>query len=86
MARLYKEEVLWTKELGEKIGYGNLMEIASALWVLEFQKRELPVDGVLVPTGVSFINDESYKISVLKQRENYIRDCKEVLNDNDHTS
>ena len=29
---IYKKEVLLVKELGEQIGYGNLMDIASILW------------------------------------------------------
>jgi hypothetical protein len=27
-----RDEIIAVKELGEKIGYGNMMDIASALW------------------------------------------------------
>lgn len=33
MSRL--SEILAVKELGEKIGYGNMMDIASALWSMD---------------------------------------------------
>lgn len=36
-----KQEINAVKELGEAIGYGNLMDIASALWALK-----LSDDGV----------------------------------------
>lgn len=37
---LRKQEIVAVKELGETIGYGNLMDIASALWSMK-----LSVDG-----------------------------------------
>ena len=36
-----KQEIIAVKELGEVIGYGNLMDIASALWAMK-----LSGDGV----------------------------------------
>lgn len=30
-----KQEIIAVKELGEVIGYGNLMDIASALWAMK---------------------------------------------------
>lgn len=38
---LRKQEIIAVKELGEAIGYGNLMDIASALWAMK-----LSGDGV----------------------------------------
>lgn len=34
-----KEEILAVKELGEKIGYGNMMDIASALWSMKYSEE-----------------------------------------------
>lgn len=45
----YKEEVGKVQELGEAIGYGNLMEIASLLWEIHMLKTNTPVSGVFVP-------------------------------------
>lgn len=44
----YKEEVGKVQELGEAIGYGNLMEIASLLWEIKMLKTNTPVSGVFV--------------------------------------
>ena len=33
-----KEEIMMVKELGELIGYGNMMDIASALWTAKASK------------------------------------------------
>lgn len=41
------EEIRLVKELGEKIGYGNMMEIASALWA----KKLDDLDGNDISTG-----------------------------------
>ena len=30
-----KDEILAVKDLGERIGYGNMMDIASALWSIK---------------------------------------------------
>lgn len=38
---LRKQEIIAVKELGELIGYGNLMDIASALWAMK-----LSSDGI----------------------------------------
>ena len=46
------------KELGEKIGYGNLMSIASALWRKTLKDSGTPIVGAFVPTCTLFIKDE----------------------------
>lgn len=42
-------EVLEVKKLGERIGYGNLMELASALWRKKLRDHGSPEIGALVP-------------------------------------
>ena len=44
-----KEEMLKVKELGEVIGYGNLMSFASALWRKELSNMNHPILGAFVP-------------------------------------
>lgn len=44
-----ESEALAVKKLGESIGYGNLMEWASALWRKDLKDHGLPVDGALIP-------------------------------------
>ena len=59
------EEIRLVEELGSKIGYGNMMSIASALW-----EKKLGPDmgsGAFVPAIMLFIKDE-YKDSVEQGR------------------
>lgn len=44
-----KQEKEQVKILGEVIGYGNMMQLASELWKEMMQKRNEPVSGVFVP-------------------------------------
>lgn len=44
--------------LGEKIGYGHLMSLASALWRKHLQQKGYPTSGAFVPTILSFIKKE----------------------------
>jgi len=37
MKEQFKEEMLQVKILGQKIGYGNLMTMASALWRHDYE-------------------------------------------------
>ena len=46
------------KELGEKIGYGNMMSIASALWRKSAKEQGHPISGVFIPTCLQFIKDD----------------------------
>ena len=57
---LRKQEIIAVKELGEVIGYGNLMDIASALWTMK-----LSADGetriMHIPTVKPCVKDEEWK-------------------------
>lgn len=44
-----ESEALVVKKLGESIGYGNLMEWASALWRKDLKDHGLPIDGAFIP-------------------------------------
>ena len=52
------DEIKEVKELGEKIGYGNMMSIASALWRNSLKEKGYPIDGAFVPTCLQFIKDD----------------------------
>lgn len=43
------KEMLAVKQLGEEIGYGNMMSWASALWRKLLTDRDLPESGAFVP-------------------------------------
>ena len=46
------EEINAVKELGEKIGYGNLMSIASGLWSVDLQKKYGTSSGAFIPVCI----------------------------------
>ena len=45
-----KSEILEVKSLGERIGYGNMMDIASALWTLELERSHGIKSIAFIPT------------------------------------
>ena len=54
----HSEEILAVKELGEKIGYSNLMQTASALWDRDMRracKQNYFAEGIYVPTNLCFV-------------------------------
>jgi len=52
------DEIKEIKELGEKIGYGNMMSIASALWRKSLKEKDYPISGAFVPTCLPFIKED----------------------------
>lgn len=63
-------EVNKVKELGEQIGYGHLMSIASALWRKTLKESGIPENGAFVPTCLPFI-DKEVADSTKSKREMY---------------
>lgn len=53
-----KEEIQRVKQLGEMIGYGNMMDIASALWALKLEKAYGFSSGAHIPTVEPFLTEE----------------------------
>lgn len=53
------------KELGEEIGYGNLMWIASALWERSLKDNNYPTTGVFRPTLKCLMNEDGQQMSVV---------------------
>jgi len=52
-------EIDAVKELGDKIGYGNMMSIASALWRRLLKKSGIPESGAFIPTSQSFVKNKA---------------------------
>lgn len=46
----YKQQVNAVKELGDEIGYGHLMHLASALWRQKLRDGGIPENGAFIPT------------------------------------
>lgn len=57
-----KEDVKRVKAIGEEMGYGHLMSIASSLWRAKMVKEGYPLSGAFVPTCIPFIKKEDLKM------------------------
>ena len=64
-----KDEILAVKDLGERIGYGNLMDLASALWTIQ-ESDENDTTIMHVPTVESCMKAKDWK---QKRKEVLIR-------------
>lgn len=58
------------KQLGEQIGYGNMMYIASELWKIELKRSGFPTSGAFVPVLQSDIKS-TCKVFYEKQFKEY---------------
>lgn len=45
----FEQEILEVKKLGDKIGYGHLMQLASALWRHDLRMGGISMSGAFVP-------------------------------------
>jgi uncharacterized membrane protein YagU involved in acid resistance len=50
------------KKLGEKIGYGNMMHLASELWEESMIKKGYPTSGVFVPALKRDVREQKPKL------------------------
>lgn len=57
-----KNEIMAVKLLGESIGYGSMMTIASALWRKDLKDHGYPESGAFTPTVSMLLNDEGLEI------------------------
>ena len=64
----YKYEILHVKALGELIGYGNHMDIASVLRAEDLQRHAEPDIGALYPTILTEIKDGKLKEEIIRNR------------------
>lgn len=53
-----KSEVKSVKEIGEQIGYGHLMSLASALWRKSLKDKGYPEIGAFVATTLPYVEKE----------------------------
>ncbi len=64
----YKTEIYQVKSLGEKIGYGNLMDIASTLWAKDLNDRCGSESAALYPVLIRDMKDGFLKDDIIKER------------------
>lgn len=73
----HKRECEAVKELGDQIGYGNLMTIASALWAYDLIEDDLPDTGAFFPTILSNMKPGDLTVSEMRTRTAYLEAFKE---------
>ena len=56
-----REDVKKVKELGETIGYGHMMSIATSLWRKNLKEKGYPVVAAFVTTCLPFMKDDDRK-------------------------
>ena len=61
------------KRLGDQIGYGNMMTIASHLWAKMLVDEGLPDTGAFYPTIISNMRDTELTEIQKKERDAYLR-------------
>ncbi len=58
-----QQEIEIVKQLGDQIGYGHLMALASALWRQTLKEKGYPTIGAFVPTCEPFIHKDYKEIT-----------------------
>ena len=59
-----KHEIEIVKRLGNQIGYGHLMQLASTLWANELEAKGLPRSGAHTPSVFPLMTEEGKQISI----------------------
>ena len=65
-----EKEILEVKRLGEVIGYGNMMSIASALWRKSLKDKGFPIAGAFIPTVGELTDDERLYDNIVNKHPN----------------
>ena len=68
----HADEIRAVKALGEQIGYGNIMHIASALWDREWQRRGVQ-GAYLYPVHLSCVRKRFRAFEMYKHQKEYNR-------------
>ena len=67
-----KREVEEVKRLGDQIGYGNMMTIASALWAKMLTDEWGRDDGAFYPTILSNMKPSALTVGSMKERAAFL--------------
>lgn len=62
------EEIQLVKELGQKIGYGHLMQLASSLWRKDLKDHNYPTIGAFVPRIDEKLDEDDLRYDRLIER------------------
>jgi hypothetical protein len=72
-----KSEVKAVKEIGEQIGYGHLMSLASALWRKSLKDKGYPESGAFVATILPCVEKEMAQATEAERKmyDGFIKKC-----------
>jgi hypothetical protein len=73
-----EQQILAVKLLGETIGYGNMMSIATALWRKDLRDNGYPQSGAFIPTIYGLLNYEGQEIAD-RELPHYDSEIEELL-------
>lgn len=73
-----EQEIMAVKLLGETIGYGNMMSIATALWRKDLRDNGYPQSGAFIGTIYQLLTDEGKEIAD-KELHHYDREIEKFL-------
>lgn len=60
------------QDLGDKIGYGELMTVASIIWASKLIDEGLPDDGAFYPTGLFNMKDSDITKDEVEYRKAWV--------------
>jgi hypothetical protein len=72
------EEIVAVKQLGERIGYGNMMSLASALWQLDLNEKHGLKTGAFIPTLATLMKSEDAE-AALSEQQRRMKQIKKAL-------
>lgn len=78
MNKLYKNQILQVKALGEVIGYGNIMDIASILWAQRLINDGYDDIGAFYPMILPEIKNGVLKENAKNERKRKLAYFKEM--------
>ena len=58
-----EQEIKAVKQLGEAIGYGNMMALATALWRKSLRDKGYPQSGAFIATIYGLLDEEGKRIA-----------------------
>ena len=73
-----KDEYEAVKFIGEQIGYGNMMTIASALWRNKLKESGIPEGGAFIPTLPCAVKDGEWSRIMNKEIKLYDGELKKL--------
>lgn len=64
----FKRECEAVQKLGDEIGFGNMMDIASAVWAYELIQEEISDEAAFYPTILSNMKPGDLTVSEMNRR------------------